>query len=79
MKTTELMAWQQELRAGPKIYFVTVPFEGSREDTGNYYDCALGAQLEVDWRNKRKERAKLGSCNIHTLKLSIQRWLEEPK
>lgn len=74
MNHQELINWQQCFRAQPKIWYVMVPCDGSREETGNYYETKTGAQLEADWRIARKQRATVHCVEIHSDVLSFERW-----
>ena len=76
IRSTRLMAWQQELHAN--CLWGTMDNEGH---ITNYYESKEAAELEMAWRRKHmlkwEKRMRIVPIHVHTLKLAQERWVEE--
>ena len=79
MKTGRaLIAWQKEFFSGPTVYWT----ESLGEPTGNFYDSAEAADLEVQWAAAQHglyahPTVSIRRTPVHTLKLSRDRWAKD--
>ena len=74
----DIVKWQQEFRSGPKVWCTWYRVDGVTEEFGNAYESEEAAQTEVEFCKRTKQMVpKVGYVNIHSLKLSKERWLRE--
>ena len=63
--------WQRRLKARPKVWVVR-DFEGN---VSALYDSKQAAQLEMDYRAKRRQRGfTMEEIPLHNFELSKERW-----
>lgn len=66
----DVMGWQKRFYAQPRVWFVI----SRNEETGNYYDCKEGAELEANFLTRHGQHSRIGSTPMHSLQLSKERW-----
>ena len=77
MKREDLVAWQRDYAAAPRVWAIESYCEGERE-IGNVYESEAAAQIELDWHAQHKTygvRHKAIRMVLHSLDLSQRRWL----
>jgi len=74
----DIAKWQAEFFSGPKVWATWFREDGI-DELGSLYESEEAAQLEVEFCKQFSKRTRnlprVASMNIHTLKLSKERWV----
>ena len=66
--------WQKEFFSGPRVWATWYTEDGIQE-LSNLYESEEAAQLEVEFCKRTSRRyPSISYVNIHSLKLSEERW-----